>query len=375
MGFPYRVAAIATGAAMLAEAEGVDALWYPDHLMAWHPRALWREAGGVLAEVVDDPHAYADPFVAATVALMATRRPRVGIAVTDTYRRHPATIAQAAATLGELAPGRFVLGLGSGEGLNTAPLGIERTRPVAPARRGARDHHPAARHRRPGLVRGRALHARPPARAWPTPVRRRATGRDRPRRALRRAARPRRPLRHRLAAGPADHGRRATRSGSRSRTRRGGAAGRDPDAIVPGPLPLRGDPRGPRRRGEGARRGAAAHAGARGELGAVRPQPGSSTRSVPASRVCATTSPSGCPPRRVRDAANDLPADAAQHFVVHGTPAEIVAQLQPFVDVGRAPGRARQPAAARHPRGARRRQPGDPRRDPRRRGSRSGAPS
>src|SRR5664279_6196258 len=67
MGFPYRASAIATGAAMLAEAEGVDALWYPDHLMAWHPRALWREAGGVLAEVVDDPHAYSDPFVAATV--------------------------------------------------------------------------------------------------------------------------------------------------------------------------------------------------------------------------------------------------------------------------------------------------------------------
>ncbi len=134
MGFPYRIAAIATGAAMLAEAEGVDALWYPDHLMAWHPRALWREAGGVLAEVVPDPHAYADPFVAATTTLMATRRPKVGIAVTDTYRRHPATIAQAAATLGELAPGRFVLGLGSGEGLNTAPLGIERQPTGAPAR-------------------------------------------------------------------------------------------------------------------------------------------------------------------------------------------------------------------------------------------------
>ena len=116
MGFPYRASAIATGAAMLAEAEGVDALWYPDHLMAWHPRALWREAGGVLAEVVPDPHAYADPFVAATVALMATRRPRVGIAVTDTYRRHPATIAQTAATLSELAPGpvRPRAGLGRG---------------------------------------------------------------------------------------------------------------------------------------------------------------------------------------------------------------------------------------------------------------------
>ena len=60
---------------MLAEAEGVDALWYPDHLMAWHPRALWREAGGVLAEVVPDPHAYADPFVAATTRCLAPAGP------------------------------------------------------------------------------------------------------------------------------------------------------------------------------------------------------------------------------------------------------------------------------------------------------------
>ena len=44
--------------------------------------------------------------------------------------------------------------------------------------------------------------------------------------------------------------------------------------------------------------------------------------------------PEWVPAATLRDAANDLPADAAQHFVVFGTPAEIVAQLQPFVDVG-----------------------------------------
>ena len=44
--------------------------------------------------------------------------------------------------------------------------------------------------------------------------------------------------------------------------------------------------------------------------------------------------PEWVPDATIRDAANDLPVEGAAHFVVHGTPAEIVAQLQPFVDVG-----------------------------------------
>ena len=39
------------------------------------------------------------------------------------YRQHPALVAQAAATLAEMAPGRFWLALGSGEALNEAIIG------------------------------------------------------------------------------------------------------------------------------------------------------------------------------------------------------------------------------------------------------------
>ena len=71
-----------------------------------------------------------------------------------------------------------------------------------------------------------------------------------------------------------------------------------------------------------------------GNSDAVRRRPGSSTRSVPASRALRDYIPEWVPAATVRDAANDLPVDGAQHFVVHGTPAEIVAHLQPFVDAG-----------------------------------------
>src|SRR5260370_12481628 len=39
---------------------------------------------------------------------------RIGIATANVYRRGPATLASTAAGLADLAPGRFVLGIGSG---------------------------------------------------------------------------------------------------------------------------------------------------------------------------------------------------------------------------------------------------------------------
>jgi probable F420-dependent oxidoreductase len=44
---------------------------------------------------------------------MATQRATIGTAIVPVYNRTPAVLAMTAATLGDLAPGRFVLGLGS----------------------------------------------------------------------------------------------------------------------------------------------------------------------------------------------------------------------------------------------------------------------
>ncbi|WP_018788126.1 glucose-6-phosphate dehydrogenase (coenzyme-F420) [Micromonospora sp. CNB394] len=94
--------------AVLAEEYGFDSVFVSDHLQPWRH---------------DDGHAPAAlPWLGAL--LTRTRRVVVGTSVlTPTFRYHPAVVAQAFATLGCLAPGRVVLGVGSGESLNEAPLG------------------------------------------------------------------------------------------------------------------------------------------------------------------------------------------------------------------------------------------------------------
>src|SRR3546814_10392844 len=67
-------------------------------------------------------------------ALGATTQLRFGTGVTPPgYRYHPAVLAQAAATLEAMFPGRFFLGLGAGEALNEHIVG--EYWPEAPARR------------------------------------------------------------------------------------------------------------------------------------------------------------------------------------------------------------------------------------------------
>jgi coenzyme F420-dependent glucose-6-phosphate dehydrogenase len=97
------------GYAMQAEAQGFDSVFVSDHLQPW------RHDGG---------HAPAAlPWLGALAA--STDRITIGTSVlTPTFRYHPAVVAQAFATLGCLAPGRVILGVGSGESLNEVPLGI-----------------------------------------------------------------------------------------------------------------------------------------------------------------------------------------------------------------------------------------------------------
>ena len=87
---------------------------------------LAEETGFTYALVSDHFHPWTDrqgssPFVWAVLGGIAatTKRLRVGTGVTCPIMRiHPAIIAQASATIGCLMPGRFFLGVGSGESLN-----------------------------------------------------------------------------------------------------------------------------------------------------------------------------------------------------------------------------------------------------------------
>ena len=97
--------------AVEAEAQGFDSVWISDHYQPWRHT---------------DGHA---PFAMSWLAAAGerTRRVVLGTSVlTPTFRYHPSIVAQAFATLGDLYPGRIILGIGTGESMNEVPVtGIE----------------------------------------------------------------------------------------------------------------------------------------------------------------------------------------------------------------------------------------------------------
>lgn len=133
VGFPGQIMPPASRAiemAQRAEQNGFDAVWWPCHLMGWHPDSVWTEDYTPLAAVQDNPHTYFEPLTMMGAAGAATERIRVGSSVTDIIRRHPAMLAQQIVTVDHLSQGRAILGLGSGERLNVTPYGIDWRKPV-----------------------------------------------------------------------------------------------------------------------------------------------------------------------------------------------------------------------------------------------------
>jgi coenzyme F420-dependent glucose-6-phosphate dehydrogenase len=95
--------------AVEAERAGFDAVNVSDHYQPWwepgHSGQAWTLLGAICH---------------------ATERVGVGTGVTaPVYRYNPAVVAQFAATVEELSPGRGFLGIGSGEALNESPCGMD----------------------------------------------------------------------------------------------------------------------------------------------------------------------------------------------------------------------------------------------------------
>lgn len=91
---------------VLADELGYDSVFISDHFQPW------RHNGG---------HA---PFSFAWLGALGARTKRIvmGTSVlTPTFRYHPSIVAHAFGTLGAMFPGRVILGVGSGEGLNEVP--------------------------------------------------------------------------------------------------------------------------------------------------------------------------------------------------------------------------------------------------------------
>lgn len=92
-----------------AEAAGFDVAWLPDS------QFLWRDVWGAMALAADRTGSIA-----------------LGTCVTNLETRHPSVTAAAAASVEELAPGRVILGVGSGDSavktLGLRPTGLARMR-------------------------------------------------------------------------------------------------------------------------------------------------------------------------------------------------------------------------------------------------------
>lgn len=96
--------------AMAAERAGFESVWTSDHFQPWRHT---------------DGHA-PNALVWLGAAAQATHRVTLGTSVlTPSFRYNPAVVAQALATLGCLAPGRVILGVGTGESMNEIPVGVE----------------------------------------------------------------------------------------------------------------------------------------------------------------------------------------------------------------------------------------------------------
>jgi phthiodiolone/phenolphthiodiolone dimycocerosates ketoreductase len=99
--------------------------------MSWFPESIWTPDITRLANLQPNPHTYFDPFCFMSAAAWNTKKITMGIGVTDTFRHHPAVLAQSILTLDHISKGRFILGLGAGEGVNTIPYGINMEKPVS----------------------------------------------------------------------------------------------------------------------------------------------------------------------------------------------------------------------------------------------------
>lgn len=80
---------------------------------------------------IPDQSFHHDPFLLLARCARATSSIRLGVAVTNPVSRHPVQIARAAATLGQISGGRFVLGLGAGNRTRVLPaLGLPTDQPA-----------------------------------------------------------------------------------------------------------------------------------------------------------------------------------------------------------------------------------------------------
>lgn len=108
-----------------------DSMWYVDHFMGWIPDAIWTPDLIPLAKFQPTPHTYLETFSLLGAHAAVTENIQMGIAVTETIRRHPVLMAQSMLTLDHISKGRVIFGMGAGEAENIIPYGLSYEKPVS----------------------------------------------------------------------------------------------------------------------------------------------------------------------------------------------------------------------------------------------------
>ncbi len=103
---------------LICENSGYDSLWIPDHLANFGIRRFDALEAWSLASALS----------------VLTKKIRIGTGVSDTYRHHPAVLAQMAVTCDVVSNGRAFLGIGIGEAMNLVPYGINYDKAVGKTR-------------------------------------------------------------------------------------------------------------------------------------------------------------------------------------------------------------------------------------------------
>ena len=100
---------------ILADQLGFDSIWVMDHLN-WTPLSTKTQIQ--------------DAFILLGHLADKIKNATLGTCVTDPHRRHPAQIALTALTMQDLTKGKFILGMGAGEGANTVDFCVPWNKPA-----------------------------------------------------------------------------------------------------------------------------------------------------------------------------------------------------------------------------------------------------
>ena len=107
----------------------LDSAWVIDHFSGFIPRAMWDLRFSSRASP-QSPHSLFEFQVLLGYLAANAGRVQLGVGVTESFRRHPVLLAQAALTLSHILQRPFILGIGSGERMNIEPYGIPFTEPT-----------------------------------------------------------------------------------------------------------------------------------------------------------------------------------------------------------------------------------------------------